>query len=120
MIDRMPGVRGACFKFVGDWDVFRLDEVQSRLQSAESFDEVNLDLSQMTFLDASVLGSFVRLRNRVLKRNGAGKVRIVAASGAVVRLFAMCELSTNFGLPAPMVRGERFGGSGRSSPDAPE
>jgi len=102
MIDSNPGFRGACIKLVGEWDFFRRDELEAVLQPAESLDDVSLDLSEMTFLDASVLGSFVRLRNQVLKRNGAGKVRIVAASRAVIRLFAICDLCLLFGLPEPI------------------
>jgi anti-anti-sigma factor len=102
MIDRALGVRGACFKIVGEWDFCRRDELQALLQPAESLDDVTLDLSEMTFLDASVLGSLVRLRNRVLKHNSAGKVWIVAASPAVACLFEMCGLQTLFGLAAPI------------------
>lgn len=82
-----PGVRGGCFKLIGEWDVFRRTELQSVLQPAECLDDVSLDLSELTFLDASVLGSFVHLRNRVREHNSAGRVRIVAASPiAILRL----------------------------------
>lgn len=102
MINPTPGVGGTCFKLAGDWDFSRRDELQAMLQSAEALDDVTLDLSEITFLDASVLGTFIRLRNRVLKHNSVGRVRIVAASRAVVCLFTLCDLRTMFGLPAPV------------------
>lgn len=93
-----PGIRVGCLKLLGEWDCSRRSELRSVLQLAESLDDVSLDLSEVTFLDASVLGSFVRLRNRVLERNGAGRVRIVAASPFAICLLTLCELGELFGL----------------------
>lgn len=102
MGDPNRGVRGGCLKLVGEWDFFRHNELEVVLQSAESLDDVSLDLSEMTFLDASVLGSLVRLRNRVLERSSVGRVRIVAASQAATFLLTLCDLRTSFALQEAM------------------
>ncbi len=50
------------------------------LRPTEATDEVLLDLSEVTFIDASFLGALIRLRNRMVKRNPLGTIRIAAAS----------------------------------------
>ena len=71
------------------------------LRPTEATDEVLLDLSEVTFIDASFLGALIRLRNRMVKRNPLGTIRIVAASRQVTRIFEMCQLQTLFGLGDP-------------------
>lgn len=99
MISRTPETKTASFKLVGEWDFASRDELQAMLSSAESADKVLLDFSEVTFIDASVLGNLINLRNRVTARNRLGIVQIVAASQNAARIFEVCQLQTLFGLP---------------------
>jgi anti-anti-sigma factor len=99
MIDRTLETKTASFKLVGDWDFSRRHELQTILRPAESADEVLLDFSEVTFIDASVLSCLMRLRNLVMKRNCFGAIRIVAASRNASRIFEICKLHALFGLP---------------------
>lgn len=102
MIDRTLETKIASFKLVGDWDFSRRNELEGMLRPAEAADEVLLDLSAMTFIDASVLGSLVRLLKRAVQRNCLATVRIVGASRQVTRIFELCHLETLFGLCKPL------------------
>jgi anti-anti-sigma factor len=66
------------------------------LQPAESLDEVVVDFSGVTYVDASVLGTLVRLRARMVEHGRLGIICIVAASRHIVHLFEICELQELF------------------------
>ena len=93
----------ACYKLSGEWDFARRDELQAILRAGESLDEVFLDFSAVTFIDASVLGSLMRLRRRMIEHNRLGAIRIMAASRHVIRVLEICELLELFGLAAPHI-----------------
>jgi anti-anti-sigma factor len=102
VIDRTLETKTASFKLVGDWNFSRRDELQVTLRPAESADEVLLDFSEVTFIDASVLGCLTRLRDCVLERNRPGTIRIIAASRSIRRIFELCHLDTLLGLSKSM------------------
>jgi anti-anti-sigma factor len=93
----------ACFKLAGEWDFTRRYELQTILRPAESLDEVLLDFSAVTFIDASVMGCLLRLRRRMIEHGCLGTIRIIAASGHIVHLFEICELGEIFGFGAPAI-----------------
>ncbi|MEO6835169.1 MAG: STAS domain-containing protein [Candidatus Tumulicola sp.] len=99
MIDQTPETKTVSFKLVGEWDFLRRNELRAMLSPAESADEVLLDFSEATFIDASVLGDLIHLLKRVTERNRLGTVRIVAASRRATRIFELCNLQELFGLP---------------------
>lgn len=80
--------------------------MQALLQPAESLDEVFLDFSGVTFIDASVLGSLMRLRRCMTDHSRLGSIQIVEASRHIVRLFEICELRELFGLGEPAIAGD--------------
>jgi anti-anti-sigma factor len=122
MIDPDSTVKAACFKLAGEWDFARREELQAILRPAESLEEVLLDFSEVTFMDACALGCFLRLRRSMIERRRFSNIRIIAASRAVIRLFEICQLQELFGLPSttikiavgnelakmPMIRGSAF------------
>lgn len=93
----------SCFKLAGDWDFTRRDELQAVLRPAESLDEVLLDLSEVTFIDASVIGCLVKLRKRMIEHSRLSSIRIVEASRHIVHLLRICELDELFGLGAQTI-----------------
>src|SRR5579864_4420092 len=101
MIAPNPASQGVCFKLAGEWDFTRRDELRAILHPAESLDEVFLDCSEVTFIDASILGCLVRLRRCMIEHNRLSIIRIVAASRPVMRLFEICDLLALFGSPTP-------------------
>lgn len=88
----------ASLKLVGDWDFSRRGELERMVRSAEAADDVLLDLSEATFIDASVVGTLIGLRKRLTDRNAVGNIRIVAASRLVRLIFEICNLQAAFGL----------------------
>src|SRR5580700_4805161 len=111
MIDVDPTIPSAFFKLAGEWDFTRQTELRAMLQPAESLDEVVVDFSDVTYIDATVLGSLVRLRLRMIEHGRLGLIRIVAASPHIARLFEICELQELFEL-----RSTRLGNLGASGP----
>lgn len=80
----------------GEWDLSRGEELQTLLRPAENVDELLLDLSKVTIVDASFLASLVMLVNRMVMRNRFGIIRIFGASPQIVRVFEACRLETLF------------------------
>jgi anti-anti-sigma factor len=103
MIDPGSTIKVVCFKLAGDWDFSRRDELQAMLRPAESLDEVLLDFSGVTFIDASVLGSLLRLHRCMIEHSRLGAIRIIAASRHIARIFEICELQELFGLRSPTI-----------------
>lgn len=85
--------RGIHIRLVGEFDVFRADELADRLRQAEGAPAVIIDLSQATFLDATALGCFVALHHR---RNGRGQIHVIGARAHLRRLFAITGLEKTF------------------------
>lgn len=106
----------ACFKLEGEWDFTRRDELQVVLRPAESLDEVLLDFSAVTFIDASVMGTLLRLRKCMIERSRLGSIRITEVSRHIVHLFKICELDELFGLGAPAI--DEDGARGLTEPSA--
>jgi anti-anti-sigma factor len=100
---RTPKVKAACFKLAGEWDFARRRELQAILRPAESLDEVLLDFSEVTFIDASVVGCLMRLRRHMIEHGRLSNIRIIAASRVVTRIFEICQLQKVFGLRSTMI-----------------
>lgn len=96
MIDRAFRTKTMALDLTGAWDFARREELQMLLHPAETVDELLLDFSKVTFIDASVLASLVALINRMVTRSRVGVVRIIGASRNVVRVFEACRLETLF------------------------
>ncbi|HET6896049.1 MAG TPA: STAS domain-containing protein, partial [Candidatus Baltobacteraceae bacterium] len=69
------------------------------LEQGIGYRNVTIDLAHTTFIDASIIGVFVRLANRC-RKNNAAQVHIVNASTHVRRLFSICKLEGFFGTAA--------------------
>jgi len=87
----------------GAWDLSRGNELQALLRPAEKVDELVLNLSKVTIVDASFLTSLVVLINRMVARNRFGVIRIVGASPNIIREFQACRLETLFDFQAAHV-----------------
>ena len=86
-----------CFTLHDEFDICNTSQLSAALDQSVGYRTITIDLAQTTFIDASILGVFVRLADRCRKHN-AGQVRIVNANGHLRKLFSICELESVFGI----------------------
>lgn len=83
-------------KFSGEYDLSCKEELRARLDALHHEPEVILDLSEVTYLDSSVLGELAWLHD-VRTKNGLPKEILVISVGSVVeRLFGIVGMGPLF------------------------
>jgi len=80
----------------GNAGVFR-DQVRSALTQAQA--NIDIDLSQMEFVDSAGLGSLVALRKTACERNG--RVRLINPSPHVQQILELTRLHRVFEIVRP-------------------
>lgn len=78
------------FKLTGELDLTRLDELEEIAAAAAEAELAIVDMTEISFLDSTVLNWLVRTRKAVEERKG--RFRVVAPQGLVTRLIAIAEL----------------------------
>jgi anti-anti-sigma factor len=107
------------FALYDDFDICNKPQLSAALEESVGYRTITIDLAQTTFIDASILGVFVRLSGRCRKHN-AGHVRIVNANSHLRKLFSICELENVFGIEDRPAHSDTPRRSvGFISPDAP-
>lgn len=107
------------FALHDEFDICNKPQLSAALEESVGYRTITIDLAQTTFLDASILGVFVRLSDRCRKHN-AGQVRIVNANSHLRKLFSICELESIFGIENhPAHSNKSCHSVGSISPDAP-
>ena len=94
----VPGDRSALVVMSGEFDHQAgkdLSSVVIRLLN-ESPSTVSLDMTAVEFIDSSGIAMLLQLHHRIV-RDGGGTLRVVRASSAARRTFAMCGLLEAFG-----------------------
>ncbi|KQW53784.1 hypothetical protein ASC77_05915 [Nocardioides sp. Root1257] len=88
----------ALLSVAGELDVFTTLQVHRQATDAIAVGcaELRVDLSEVTFIDASGVGLLVRLRTALAERGG--RLEIVGASACVLRLLALLGLTDAFRL----------------------
>lgn len=89
----------AHFSLYDEFDIFNKNQLCAALEGSVGYQTVTIDLAHTTFIDASILGIFVRLAGRRRKQHAA-RVRVVNASTHVSRLFSICQLERVFDIVA--------------------
>jgi anti-sigma B factor antagonist len=85
----------ATVELSGEIDIAVKEELRERLDAAAAeSDEVDIDLSQVTYADSTALGLFIALRNRL--RDRGGNVRLVSPSERVRKLLNYAGLDQAF------------------------
>lgn len=74
------------------------EALTASLQAAETADLVILDLTDVTYVDSTILGCFVHLRKRVLAHGGS--VRLIGVRPNIYRLLETTGLDRVFGVSA--------------------
>jgi anti-anti-sigma factor len=85
----------AYFSLFDEFDIYNKGQLSAALEESVGSRTITIDLAHTTFIDASILGVFVRLANRC-RRHNAAQVRIVNASTHLNRLFSICRLEGVF------------------------
>ena len=75
----------------GEWDVYRVPELDQRLQPAYTAPQVILDLTSATYIDSTCLGALVRMR-KARDARALGPARLVISSPMVLRIFEIVRL----------------------------
>jgi anti-anti-sigma factor len=94
---------GRCLvALAGELDLAQRDELATSLAlAAIAYDEVIVDLSELTFIDATGIGTLVAA-SEALHRNG-GTMRLVAPRPNLERVFAIVRLSSIIPIEQPVL-----------------
>jgi anti-anti-sigma factor len=86
------------FILKGDLDFYSVPALSKSLQSAIGWDEVTVDLSGVSFLDAGVLGFFVGLHKTMRLAHDLSTIRFTGVAPRFVRLFHITGLDAVFSI----------------------
>lgn len=89
----------AHFSLHDEFDIYNNSRLFEALEQGVGYRNITIDLAHTTFIDASIIGIFVRLASRC-RKNNAARVRIINASTHLRRLFSICQLEDLFGIEA--------------------
>lgn len=78
------------FKLTGELDLARLAELEAIAAAAAEAELAIVDMTEITFLDSTVIKWLLRTK-KVVEEN-KGRLRVVAPKGVVTRLIAIAEL----------------------------
>ena len=85
--DRMPP---KVFKLTGELDLARQAELDAIAAAAAEAELAIVDMTEITFIDSTVIDWLVRAKKVVEEKKG--RLRVVAPQGLVTRLIAITEL----------------------------
>jgi len=77
----------------GEYDLARQQELRHGFAASPLFEVVQIDMRDVTSIDATALSEFVRLKERMW---GFGTVRIIGATPHICRLFHITGLDVRF------------------------
>lgn len=80
----------------GELDLADKEALTASLRAAETADLVILDLTDVTYVDSTILGCFVHLRTRVAAHGGS--VRLIGVRPNIFRLLETTGLDRVFGI----------------------
>ena len=87
-LELLPLADGVGIRLIGEVDIATAPQLREALQGFRTSD-VELDLSELTFMDSSGLGVLLSLAG---SRNGNGPVVLLNPSAGIERLFGIVEL----------------------------
>jgi anti-anti-sigma factor len=70
----------------GEYDVWRRDELRTELEEVALKDDVLIDMSEVTLMDAGSVGLLIALRHRLLEQSPNARVFLLNASRIVRRV----------------------------------
>jgi len=88
-----PSPSFALIALQGEYDLARQPELRSQLAAGTGFELVLLDLHDVTFIDATALTEFIRLKKQLA---GPAVVRVFGVTPHIRKLFHVTGLNTRF------------------------
>jgi anti-anti-sigma regulatory factor len=81
---------GTRLKLRGDYDVWRRDELRAQLAAVDLSDDVRIDLSEATLIDAGAAALFILLERRLHERTPDARVFLINTPPIVERMLQLC------------------------------
>jgi anti-anti-sigma factor len=89
------GLSGVYLYLCGEFDIYNTRQLAEVFSSSMAYRTITIDLAKTRFIDASIIGAFVRFA--CLRRDlEAAQLRMVNVNGFVLKLLSICGLSTLF------------------------
>jgi anti-anti-sigma factor len=70
----------------GEYDVWRRSELQQKLEGVDLTDDLLIDMSDVTLMDAGSVGQLIALRHRMLEQTPKARVILLNVSRIVQRV----------------------------------
>lgn len=80
----------------GEFDFCNKDVLAQTLQPAEDADVVEIDMTDVGFIDSSAITCLIRLKKRMAENGRLGTVRLAHVNRQIARVFAVCGLDKVF------------------------
>lgn len=89
----MRDQRTAQLEFAGDLDLYRREEFESALPSAESVDRVVIDMRDVAIIDSTIIAVLMRFRRSFIDAGGDAHEIVVVAPPNLRRIFEITGLT---------------------------
>lgn len=80
----------------GDYDIWRREELRADLEGLDSSDDVTIDMSRVTLMDAGAVSLLIALRHRVQEHNPKAHVILFETPRIVKRVLDLCGAAELF------------------------
>jgi anti-anti-sigma factor len=81
---------GTRLQLRGDYDIWRREELHAQLASVDLSDDVRIDLSEVTLLDAGSAALLILLERRLHERTPGAQVILIDTPPIVKRVIELC------------------------------
>jgi anti-anti-sigma regulatory factor len=80
----------------GDYDIWRRDELRADLGSLDLSDDITIDMSRVTLMDAGAASLLIALQHRLRERNPKANVILQGTPRIVKRVLELCGAGALF------------------------
>jgi anti-anti-sigma factor len=80
----------------GDYDIWRRAELRAQLEAADLTDDVYIDMSGVTLMDAGSVALLIALKHRLQQQNPNGRVILAKTKRIVRRVLDLCSADSLF------------------------
>lgn len=80
----------------GDYDIWRRDELHAELDRLDLNDDITMDMSGVTLIDAGSVSLLIALRQRLRERSPDANITFVNAPHIVRRVLDLCAAAGLF------------------------
>lgn len=80
----------------GDYDIWRRDELRAEIERLELSDDITIDMTGVTLMDAGAVSLLISLQHRLRERNPKANVILRNAPRMVKRVLEICRAADLF------------------------